>query len=271
MAGSHGPGVIDLAFSNPLMSPAFEAWDTSSLPSTGYDHVPIIITLAPLEDKPRPMTPCWDLTDWEALRPRLEAYCTPPPPLRPSPAQLAHWFSSWLNSLTAFLLMDTQLSRPSSRSKPWWTPLLTTLCKEYHKAMHTMKKHPSNDNIHLARLYKLGYFKAIKQAKGSYWSNFLTKTTPHNIWTAKQYVPPRKTPRFPSLPRADSPAAINNALLEHFFPPKPPPPARGRLSPHPEATSLSQEEIKTALSRSSPPRLPTQMAFPTGPGRELTP
>ena len=107
-----------------------------------------------------------------------------------------------------------------------------------------------------------GLLKAIKLAKGSYWSNFLAKTTPQNIWTAKQYVAPRKTPRFPSLPGADSPAAINNALLEHFFPLKPNPPARRRLSPHPEATPLSQEEIETALSRCSPYSAPGPDGIP---------
>ena len=85
---------------------------------------------------------------------------------------------------------DTPLSRPSLRSKPWWTPLLTVLRKEYHKAMRTMKKHPSDDTVHLARLSKLGYFKAIKRAKASYWADFLARTTPQNIWTAKQYVAP---------------------------------------------------------------------------------
>ena len=31
-SGSHRPSAIDLSFSNPLMSPAFVAWDTTSLP-----------------------------------------------------------------------------------------------------------------------------------------------------------------------------------------------------------------------------------------------
>ena len=262
LSGSHRPRAIDLAFTNPLISSDFEAWDTSFLPSTGTDHVPILITLASPDDKPRPRTPCWDLTNWEALRPRLISYRTPPPPLCLSPAQLHLWFSSLLNSLTALLLKDTPFSPPSPRSKPWWTPLLTVLCKEYHNAMSTMKKDPSHDNIHLARLSKLGYFKAIKQARGLYWSSFLAKTTPQNIWTAKQYMAPRKTPHFPSLHGADSPSAINNALLEHYFPPKPPPPVRGRLFPHPDATPLSQEEIKLALSRCSPSSAPGPDGIP---------
>ena len=60
--------------------------------------------------------------------------------------------------------------------------------------MRTMKKDPSDDTRHLAKLSKAGYFKAIKRAKGAYWSSFLARTTPQNIWTAKQYVAPRKTP-----------------------------------------------------------------------------
>ena len=55
---SHRPGAIDLAFANPLMSPAFVAWDSTSLPSTGSDHVPILITLASPANKPPPRTPC---------------------------------------------------------------------------------------------------------------------------------------------------------------------------------------------------------------------
>ena len=180
----------------------------------------------------------------------------------PSPTQLDEWFSSSLNALTALLLEDTPLSRPSLRSKPWWTPLLTVLRKEYHKATRTMKKHPLDDTVHLARLSKLGYFKAIKRAKFSYWSSFLAKTSTQNIWTAKQYVAPRKTPRFPTLPGADTPTSINSVLLQHFFPPKPPPPARGRLSRHKSATPLSPDEIRQALSKCSPTWAPGPDGIP---------
>ena len=88
LSGSHRPSAIDLSFSNRLMSPTFVAWDTTSLPSTGSDHVPVLITLVPPTDKPMPRTPCWDLTDWETLLPHLQAYCVPPTPSHLSPAQL---------------------------------------------------------------------------------------------------------------------------------------------------------------------------------------
>ena len=135
--------------------------------------------------------------------------------------------------------------------------------------MRTMKTHPLNDSIHLAKLSKLDYFKAIKRAKGSYWSNFRARTTPQNIWTVKQFVAPRKTPRFPSLPGADSPTAINDALLEHFFSPKPLPPAKGRHSRHSDATPLSPEEIKLAHSRCSPSSAPGPDDIPYRVGKRV--
>jgi len=55
--GTHRPSAIDPALANPHMFPAFRAWDASSLPSTGSDHAPILISLppsSPYNDKPRP-------------------------------------------------------------------------------------------------------------------------------------------------------------------------------------------------------------------------
>ena len=138
------------------------------MPSTGSDHVPILITLSSPDDNPSSKTPCWDQRDWEVLRPRLVRFRIPLAPARPSPAQLEEWFSSSLNSLMVTLLEVTPRSRPSPRSKPWWTPLLIALNKGYNKATRTMKKHTSENRIHPAKLSKLGYFKAIKWAKGLY-------------------------------------------------------------------------------------------------------
>ena len=61
----------------------------------------------------------------------------------------------------------------------------------------------------------------------------------------------RKTPRFPSLPDTSNPVAINNARLDHFFPPKDPLSSRGPLKKNPSATPLTKEGIKLTLSKSS--------------------
>jgi len=77
---THRPGTIDLAFANPHMFSAFRSLDTSSLPSTGSDHAPIVIALrppTPHNNKPRPR---WQEADWLGLADRLKNWLTPPPP-----------------------------------------------------------------------------------------------------------------------------------------------------------------------------------------------
>jgi len=244
------------------MFPAFRTWDASSLPSTGSDHAPIVISLrppTPHNDRPRPR---WEEADWPGLTDKLKNWLVPPPPESPSPNQLDQWFSSALAALTATIETTAPRSRPSPKSKAWWTPLLTALRKEFAKASRKAKKTQTPDSYHIARQSRLGYFKAIKRAKASYWADFLAKTSPNNIWTAKQLVAPRKTPRFPSLPDASNPVAINKALLDHFFPPKDPLPSRGRLKRNPTAKPLTEEEIKLALSKSSPSSAPGPDGIP---------
>ena len=114
------------------------------------------------------------------------------------------------------------------------------------------KKHRTEDFVSLTGLSRQGYFQAIDKAKNSHWADFLAKTTPHNIWTAKKFVAPRKIPRFPELTGANSPVEINEALLNHFFPSQSELPPRGRLRHNPSAVPLTKEEIATALAKSSP-------------------
>ena len=124
------------------------------------------------------------------------------------------------------------------------------------------QKAPDPESYSIARQSKLGCFKSIKKAKACYWADFLAKASPNTIWTAKQLVAPRKIPRFPSLPDASGPVAINKALLDHFFPHKNPLPSRGRLTGKLSAAPLKSEEIKLALSKSSPSSAPGPDGIP---------
>ena len=228
----------------------------------GSDHAPIVVTLRPPTPhniKPRPR---WQEADWLGLTDRLKNWPMPLPPETRSPRQLHQWFSSALSALKAAIEATAPRSRPSMRSKGWWTPLLTTLRKEFTKASQKAKKTQTPNSYSIARQSKLGYFKAIKRAKASYWADFLAKTSPDNICTAKQLVAPRKSPRFPSLPNPLGPVAIKNALLDHFFPPKDPLPSRGCLKKKPSATPLTEGEIKLALSKSSPSSAPGPDGIP---------
>jgi len=232
------------------MFPAFHSCDASTLPSTGSDHAPILISIrppSPQHDKPRPR---WQEADWPGLTNRLKNWLIPPLPETPSPNQLDQWFSSALSVLTTTIEDSAPHSRPSPKSNAWWTPLLTTFRKEFTKATRKAKKLRTPDSYPTARLSKLGYFKAIKRAKASYWADFLAKTSPNTIWTAKQLVTLRKTLRFPSLPEASDPGAVNNALLNHFLSVKDPLPSRGRLAKNLSTSPLTKEEVRLALSRS---------------------
>ena len=119
LSGTFRPSTIDLTLANPLIRPAVESWDAMTLPSTGSDHVPILIHLAAPTDERAPPRPMWDKADWERLEKPIKNLCIPPSPPFPSPDQPDTWFSHSLDTLTARIRLHTPTSRPSPRSKPW--------------------------------------------------------------------------------------------------------------------------------------------------------
>jgi len=127
-----------------------------------------------------------------------------------------------LDRLTALLKEHTPVSGPSHYSKPWWTPHLTTLRRECHKASRVARKHGTPSLRDVAHISKVGYFKAIKTAKNKDWSSFLLSTPPQTLETATKFAYGRAPPRFPSLPGAETPQQMNHVLLDHLFPQKEP-------------------------------------------------
>ena len=169
----------------------------------------------------------------------------------PSPKILDDWLTGTLDRLTGLLKPHTPSSRPSHHSQPWWTPHLTILHREYHKAARLARKQGTSALRETANLSSRGYFKAIKVVKNKHWSSFLLSATPQNLWMAKRFASGLAPPHFPSHPGAETPQEMNKALMGHFFPPKaacsPPP----RLRPQCSAPPLTTEEIAHALSKSS--------------------
>jgi len=77
------PGVLDLAFACPLLAPYLSEW-FDPLPSTGSDHIPILLRFeAPLFRAPAP-TPNWALTDWATMESSLKCTTISPPAPGPS-------------------------------------------------------------------------------------------------------------------------------------------------------------------------------------------
>jgi len=167
--------------------------------------------------------------------------------------------SESLNRLVALLKEHTPVSRPSHHSKPWWTPHLTILRREYHKAARTAKEHDTPHMREVAGTSKRGYFKAIKAAKNKHWSSFLLTATPQSLWTAKRFAYGRAQPRFPSLPGAETPLQMNRVLLDHCWAAFSPPP---RLRPDRSEPPLTTDEIAAALSKCSPTSAPGPDGIP---------
>ena len=218
LGGSGRPSVLDLSFASPSLLPFCQTWDTP-LPSTGTDHVPVQLILSHPFTSPPPPSPNWSLTDWPTLVLLLKDFTVPPPPSLPTRLSLEAWFDRHLSRLTTLLTSHTHTKRPSYRSKPWWSPLLSLLRKEFHSATRTARSSHLPADRATANISKKGYFKAIKAAKAAQWRSLLASATPRSIWTVKKLSLGRLAPRFPSLPDATTPTQINDALLNHFFPP----------------------------------------------------
>jgi len=260
--GSHRHSTIELAFANPLMFPATHHWEASALPLTGSDHLPILISLQPPITPVKQSKPCRQDVDYCYLTEKLKDWQIPPPSTSHSPKPLDFWFSSALSVLTSTIEASTSRSRRSSKSKPWWISLHTSLRKELSKDSCKAKKLLTHHSIVIAKESKPGYFKAIQKAKASSRAYFLAKTSPQTIWMAKDFITPRKPLRFPSLPGATNPVSISKALLDRFFPLKDPLPPRGCLSRDLSADPLTADDIRHAPCQSFPSSAPGPDGIP---------
>jgi len=114
----------------------------------------------------------------------------------------------------------------------------------------------------IGKLSKQGYFKAIKAGKAYHWKSFLADATPRTIWTGKKFAVGRVAPRFPNLPHATSPEEVNQALLRHFFRPKPLPMVPSILRPYRGCDPLLPGEITAALRKCSSSSAPGPDTIP---------
>jgi len=181
------PGVLDLAFACPLLSPYFSEW-SDPLPSTGSDHIPILLRFEALLFRAPPPTPNWVLSDWPALDTTLKATIISPPPPLPTTSSLDLWLSTNLGKVTSLFALHTPMKRVTFRSKAWWSELLSVLRKAYNSALRSSKRDRFDASLlSSARAARSSYFKAIKKAKRAHWSSFLASATPQTVWTAKRF------------------------------------------------------------------------------------
>jgi len=250
------PGVLDLTFACPLLAPYFSEW-SDPLPSTGSDHILILLRFeAPLFRAPPP-TPNWALTDWATMETSLKSTTITPPPALSTTRSLDIWFGINLGRVMSQFALHTPLKRVTYRSKPWWSELLSMLRKAYNSTLRSSKRDPFDAALLAsARAARSAYFKVIKKAKRDHWSSFLASATPQTVWTAKKLAVGRPPPRFPELPGASTPSEHNKALLNHFFPSEPAKFLHTILLPFRDCLPLAADEIGRALAHSSPSLAP---------------
>jgi len=192
------PSVLDLAFACPLRAPYFSEW-SDPLPSTGSDHIPILLCFeAPLFRTPPP-TPNWSLSDCTAHASSFKAASSSPAPPLPTTRSMDIWFKMNLGRITAELALHTPVTQVTFQSKPWWSDLLSQLRRAYNSALRSSKVDRFDAALLAsARAARTAYFKAIKKAKRDHWSAFLATATPQTVWTAKKFTvgrPPPVSPR----------------------------------------------------------------------------
>src|SRR5713101_3700545 len=162
------PAVLDRAFAYSAIASRLDDWSTP-LPSTGSDHVPVLLRFShPLAHAPPP-SHNWPLTDWPTLEPLLASTSISEPPPAPTRELVDAWFSSNLDRVTPLLRQHTPVSRPSPRAKPWCSPLLSTIRGVYNSAARVARTSRTPDDSEVARSTRNGYFKAFKVAKNAHW------------------------------------------------------------------------------------------------------
>ena len=140
--------------------------------------------------------------------------------------------------------------------------VLSLFRNEFHSATRKARTSLLAAYRATANLSKNGYFKASKAAKAAHWRSLLASATPRTIWTVKKLSLGRLAPRFPSLLDATTPTKINDALLNHLFPPQSPRPLPSILRPFADCTPLTADEISAALTKCSPTSAPRPDTIP---------
>ena len=197
-----------------------------------------------------PPTPDWALWDWSVLRDAVFDFSLPPCPARVTTNAVARWFAISSTGITHLLTSHAPSRCPCPRSKPGWSPGLLALRQEYHRVARLSSLNPSPLNWDNMKSARWTYFKVVSAAKRNYCSDFLVTATLHSVCTAKRFAFGHPPQRFPTLPTANGPEEVAEALLTNFFPLRAPLTHLLSLACHEDYTPLTLEEVSRALARS---------------------
>jgi len=166
----------------PLLAPYFSEW-SDPLPSTGSDHILILLSFNAAQFRGPPPQANWARTDWPQVHEALKSRRSPPP--LPTSRSLGVWFDTNLNKISTTFALQTPLKWVIHRFKPWWTTRLSALRKAYNSTLRASKRECHDSPLLMSdRAARSSDFKAIKKAKRDHWCEFLMMATPQTVWTA---------------------------------------------------------------------------------------
>ena len=248
------PGVLDLAFACPLVAPYPSEW-SDPLPSTGSDHIPILLPFdAPLFRAPPPK-PNWGMTDWPQVDKALKSIKIPPPPPLPTSHALGVWFDTNLNKISATLALHTpQVRHPQVQGVVHHNSLGTSKGLQLH-SLGVQGRTPPFLSSDVGQSRPVLVLQGNKEGKKESLVPALVEGYPPDSLDSKEicHSPP---PRFPELPGASTPLELNVALLDHNFLRSPVTAPQTILLPFWDVLALEASEIDRVLacsSRSSAP------------------
>ena len=250
------PGVLDVAFACALLAPYFSEW-SDPLPSTGSDHIPILLRFEASLFRAPPPKPNRALTHWPQVDEALKSMDIPPPPPPPD--------LPLIGGLVRYQYQQN-LSHPGATLPPQvcHTPVQAVVD---HNALGMLKGLP----LHTPGVQKrtprflppgVGQSRPVlllqgnKEGEKGLLVRVLVEGYSADSLDSKEICHRQPPPRFPELPRASTPLELNTALLHYFFP--------GSLveAPHTillafkEVLALEASEIDRALARWSPSSAP---------------
>ena len=198
--------VIDLAFHTRFRKLEWGNW--AMIEPTGSDHE-VITFQADIAEPPAPttnsLTPTYNYkkADWELFRKLLQN----------SEDQLSQELERAAEAKNHNLMAEVLTTairtaadsaipklRVVERSKPWWNEDLSDLRKLLNRA-HRRYKDYSDDDVFVQdwKAARNTYFHAIRQAKQSYWTNFLEGAEGKDVFTAFRYTKQATHTKIPTI------------------------------------------------------------------------
>jgi len=274
------PSVIDYTLANRQLADFVKTWKTN-IPHTGSDHTAMItsITSAPYVTA-RP-SPNWGKITWkvkgksnvvieEEIKKLMSSavndeHATSLKWTRESePDNAVDNFEFNLSLLIHTIKKHAAMKRPCRWSKPWWTPELTKLRKDFTCAARRAKMDPSLTQD--AKEKKKPYQSTVKRAKAAHWRTFLENAKKNDVWTAHQFTKKRLDDTVPGGHVHKSASSLNESIMQHFFPLNPSlvalqQPAFVKLE---ERDKVDASEVSQALQKCSNSSAPGPDQVPYG-------